>query len=39
MEDAARALFHLTREILEPGWDEFPTRAADAVAMRLGWER
>lgn len=37
-EDAAIALFRLTREILEPGWDEFPSRAADAVARRLGWE-
>jgi hypothetical protein len=36
-EDAARSLFDLLREILEPGWDEFPTRAADAVAARLGW--
>ncbi len=39
VEDAARALFDLAREILEPGWDEFPSRAADAVAARLGWER
>jgi hypothetical protein len=37
VEDAAHALFGLTREILEPGWDEFPSRAADAVAARLGW--
>jgi hypothetical protein len=37
VEDAARALFDLTREILEPGWDEFPSRAADAVAVRLRW--
>ena len=37
VEDAARSLFDLMREILEPGWDEFPTRAADAVAARLGW--
>ena len=36
-EDAAHALFALTREILEPGWDAFPTAAADAVAARLGW--
>lgn len=36
-EDAARAVFDLTREILEPGWDDFPTAAADAVAGRLGW--
>ncbi|MFE7846340.1 hypothetical protein ACFUTX_14225 [Microbacterium sp. NPDC057407] len=37
VEEAARALFALTREILEPGWDEFPTAAADAVKRRLGW--
>jgi hypothetical protein len=37
LQDAARDLFTLTREILEPDWDEFPTRAADAVARRLGW--
>jgi hypothetical protein len=37
LEQAAQALFTLTREILEPGWDPFPTRAADAVARRLGW--
>lgn len=36
-DDAAHALFALTREILEPGWDDFPTAAADAVASRLGW--
>ncbi|MHC2999728.1 hypothetical protein [Microbacterium sp. HJ5] len=36
-EDAARAIFALTREILEPGWSDFPSRAADAVAARLGW--
>lgn len=37
VEQAARSLFDLTRQILEPGWDAFPTRAADAVAGRLGW--
>ncbi len=37
VEDAARTLFSLTRELLEPGWDAFPTGAADAVAARLGW--
>lgn len=36
-EDAARDLFAFTREVLEPGWDEFPSRAAQAVASRLGW--
>lgn len=37
VEDAAEGLFRLTREALEPGWPDFPTRAADAVARRLGW--
>lgn len=38
VEDAARALFSFTREVLEPGWEEFPSRAADAVAARLEWD-
>lgn len=38
VEDAARDLFRLTRALLEPGWAEFPSRAADAVAARLGWD-
>ena len=38
-EAAARALFGITRDVLEPGWDDFPTAAADAVADRLGWPR
>ncbi len=38
VEDAARGLFALLRSTLEPGWDAFPTRAADTVAARLGWE-
>ena len=38
-EPAARELFAFTREVLEPGWSEFPSRAADAVAERLGWPR
>ncbi|GAA5206761.1 hypothetical protein [Microbacterium kyungheense] len=37
VEESAYELFRLTRRILEPGWDEFPTRAADAIAARLGW--
>jgi hypothetical protein len=37
LEAAARGLFDLTREILEPGWSDFPSAAADAVARRLGW--
>jgi len=38
-EEAARRLFALTRAVLEPGWAGFPSRAADAVADRLGWPR
>ena len=37
IEESAYELYRLTREILEPGWDEFPSRAADVVAVRLGW--
>lgn len=37
-EACAHALFILLREELEPGWWEFPTAAADAVARRLGWD-
>lgn len=36
-EDAARALLVIARDALEPGWDDFPVQAADAVAARLGW--
>lgn len=36
VEEAARDLFGLLCE-LAPGWPEFPARAADAVAARLGW--
>ncbi len=36
-ERAAQSLFELTRRVLEPGWDEFPSAAADAIARRLGW--
>ena len=38
VEEAARGLFDLAREILEPDWPAFPSRAADAVAARLGWD-
>lgn len=38
-EDAAQGLFRFAREILEPGWSGFPSRAADAAADRLGWPR
>jgi len=37
VEEAARGMFGILRSALEPGWPEFPTRAADAVAQRLGW--
>jgi len=37
VEESGRALFDLTRQILEPGWKGFPSAAADAVATRLGW--
>lgn len=37
VEAAALGLFGLLRETLEPGWDDFPSRAADVVATRLGW--
>lgn len=37
VEDAALALFTLTRSLLEPQWPEFPTCAADTVARRLHW--
>jgi hypothetical protein len=37
VEDAARGLFDLLRATLEPGWPDFPSRAADVVATRLGW--
>lgn len=37
VEAAAKGLFDLLRSALEPGWDDFPTRAADVVAARLGW--
>lgn len=37
VEPAARALFDLTGELLAPGWPDFPARAGEAVAGRLGW--
>lgn len=37
VEPAARALYRLMRDELEPGWPEFPNRAADVVAQRFGW--
>lgn len=37
VETCARGLFDLSRELLEPGWPDYPSRAADVVAGRLGW--
>lgn len=37
IEECAYELYRITRQVLEPGWEEFPSRAADAVARRLGW--
>jgi len=37
LEDCARSLFDLSRDLLEPGWDAYPSAAADVVAARLGW--
>ena len=36
-EAAGLALFRLARDVLEPGWPQFPTQAADLIARRLGW--
>lgn len=36
-EQAARGLFAVARELLESGWPEFPTAAAELVAARFGW--
>jgi hypothetical protein len=36
-EAAAQGLFDLARAELEPAWPDFPSRAADVVAARLGW--
>ena len=37
VDDAARGLCLFARDVLEAGWDEFPSRGADAVAARVGW--
>ena len=37
LEACGRGLFDISRDLLEPGWDAFPSRAADVVAGRLGW--
>ena len=34
-ETCARGQLDLARELLEPGWDAFPTRAADVLTARL----
>lgn len=39
VETCARGLFDTAREVLEPGWADFPSRAADVIANRLGWNR
>lgn len=37
-EAAARGLYDIARDVLEPGWAGFPSAAADVVARRLGWD-
>lgn len=37
VEQAARGVLDVLRSSLEPGWDDFPSAAADLVASRLGW--
>lgn len=37
VEECARGLFVLSRQRLEPGWADYPSRAADVIAERLGW--
>lgn len=37
VEEAARGLLTFARDVLEPGWSEFPSRAADLMADRFGW--
>ncbi|PFG15559.1 hypothetical protein ATK74_0079 [Propionicimonas paludicola] len=37
VEQAARDLLVFSRDVLEPGWTEFPSRAADLIAERFGW--
>lgn len=37
LEACARSLLVLSRDLLEPGWDAFPSRAADVIEDRLGW--
>lgn len=37
VEQAARDLWAFARDVLELGWPEFPSRAADLIAGRFGW--
>lgn len=37
VEECAHGLFLLSRDLLEPGWAAYPSRAADLIAARLGW--
>ena len=37
VETCARGLFDVSRELLEPGWPDYPSGAADVIAARLGW--
>ena len=37
VEACARGLIELARIELEPGWDEFPSRAFDVIEQTLGW--
>ncbi|ROR95686.1 hypothetical protein EDD28_0248 [Salana multivorans] len=37
VEACARGLLVLAREELEPGWEDFPSRAFDVAARALGW--
>lgn len=39
VEEAALRLFELARRTLEPEWELFPSRGADAISQRLGWPR
>lgn len=37
VEEAAQGLLSLARAVLEPEWQDFPTRAADTITRHLGW--
>ncbi len=36
-EDAARGLWAVARDELEPSWRDYPSKAAQVIAQRLGW--